>query len=120
MAYCRIGINSNIYCYLSCENLFVVNIAKKKCVNAKEAPVFGFHIGNPLAYVQYQAYTAWVKEHAIWEDICLPYAGETLFFEDKDECLTFLSHLRDLGYMFTHDVECSILNEDYAQEEQND
>lgn len=119
MSWCRwstileSGDTSDLYIYDSVYGGVSINIAARRQVNIREAPqpIFPTHSSDEaemkLFIETYQQRMDWLEEHSEFENINLPYDGDTLILDEPEDIYNFLIELRELGYRFPDSVfEC--------------
>ena len=118
MSYCRWsspcgdGTNSDIYCYYSTENQYIIHIASHRVVNISDAPVIDWDAPPHITHKQYCARVGWMKQEAIRSPVGLPYDGKSFYCDTKEECIATLEMLVGAGYNLPEYVIESILEEE--------
>lgn len=119
MSYCRFssqcsnGMNSNIYCYYSTEDQYVIHVASTHIVNIQEAPTVDWCVGDvDSLHKQYRLRSEWMKRKAIREPIGGSYDGQSFYCDTKEECIATLEMLVGAGYNLPEYVIESILEEE--------
>lgn len=116
MSWCRwstileSGDTSDLYIYESVEGGVSINIAARRHINIREAPQPIFSTSSSdesemkLFIESYNKRLEWLENHSEFENINLPYAGDTLILDEPEDIHDFLTELRELGYQFPDQV----------------
>ena len=112
MSWCRFSSildskdTSDLYIYDSVYGGVSINIAGRRRINIREAPqiIYPTNSSNEsemkLFFESHLKRMEWLKGHDEFEDIKLPYAGDTRTLDDPEDIYNFLMELRELGYQF--------------------